>query len=57
MDVDFVAGEELLTEISCKFIRDGVAETCAADGLDLLEWHDDREGRFALTLAVRPDDD
>lgn len=57
MDVDFVAGEELLTEISRKFIRDGVAETCAADGLDLLEWHDDREGRFALTLAVRPDDD
>ncbi len=56
MDVEFAAGEDLLTEISCKFTRNGVADTCAAAGLRLLEWHEDREGRFALSLAVRPDD-
>jgi L-histidine N-alpha-methyltransferase len=55
MDVEFADGEELLTEISCKFTRAGVTETCAAAGLRVLEWHEDRDGRFALTLATRPE--
>ena len=49
--VDFAAGEELRTEISAKFRRDGVAAELAAAGLDLAEWWTDPAGDFALSLA------
>ena len=53
LDVRFAEGEDLRTEISCKFTREGVEETCAAAGLRLAEWHEDAAGRFALSLSVR----
>lgn len=53
LDVDFARGEELRTEISCKFTRQGVEAACSAAGLALHQWHTDPDGRFALALATR----
>ncbi|MFG2779465.1 L-histidine N(alpha)-methyltransferase [Streptomyces prunicolor] len=50
--VDFTAGEELRTEISAKFRKEGVRSELAATGLKLTHWWTDREGRFALSLSV-----
>ncbi|WP_030896414.1 MULTISPECIES: L-histidine N(alpha)-methyltransferase [unclassified Streptomyces] len=50
--VDFVAGEELRTEVSAKFRQEGVRAELFAAGLDLAHWWTDSEGRFALSLSV-----
>lgn len=52
LDVDFAAGEEIRTEISAKFRREGVAAELAAAGLALHSWWTDPAGDFALSLAV-----
>jgi L-histidine Nalpha-methyltransferase len=49
--LDFAAGEELRTEISAKFRREGVAAELAAAGFALRHWWTDEAGRFALSLA------
>ena len=56
MDVDFERGEDILTEISCKFTRAGLTREYAAAGLELVSWHTDARGRFALSLTA-PDAD
>ena len=53
MSVDFAAGEEMRTEISCKFTRRAVDSMYASAGLELLEWHEDPRGWFAVSLARR----
>jgi L-histidine N-alpha-methyltransferase len=53
MSVDFAAGEEMRTEISCKFTRPAVGAMYASAGLELLEWHEDPRGWFAVSLARR----
>ncbi|MCG5432864.1 L-histidine N(alpha)-methyltransferase [Mycobacterium sp. MYCO198283] len=53
VDVDFAAGEAILTEVSCKFRPDGVAAELAAAGLRRTRWWTDPAGDFALSLAVR----
>ncbi|OLZ74325.1 dimethylhistidine N-methyltransferase [Streptomyces sp. IMTB 2501] len=50
--VDFAAGEELRTEVSAKFRRDGVTAELAAAGLELTHWLTDAQSRFALSLSV-----
>ncbi|KOG34155.1 hypothetical protein AQJ84_22475 [Streptomyces resistomycificus] len=50
--VDFAAREELRTEVSAKFRRDGVRAELSAAGLDLAHWWTDGEGRIALSLSV-----
>ncbi|MFF9803919.1 L-histidine N(alpha)-methyltransferase [Streptomyces coeruleorubidus] len=50
--VDFAAGEELRTEVSAKFRREGVRAELLAAGLDLTHWWTDEAGRFALSLSV-----
>jgi L-histidine N-alpha-methyltransferase len=50
--VDFAAGEELRTEVSAKFRRDGVSAELAAAGLELSHWWTDTQGRFALSLST-----
>jgi L-histidine N-alpha-methyltransferase len=50
--VDFAADEELHTEISAKFRKEGVRSELAAVGLELAHWWTDSEGRFALSLSV-----
>jgi L-histidine N-alpha-methyltransferase len=51
--VEFAAGEELHTEISAKFRREGVESELASAGLRLARWMTDAPGDFALSLAVR----
>jgi L-histidine N-alpha-methyltransferase len=53
LTVDFGAGEEMLTEVSCKFRRGGVAEELAAAGLTLTQWWTDPNDDFGLSLSVK----
>jgi L-histidine N-alpha-methyltransferase len=53
LDVEFAAGEELRTEISCKFTRARVEADFAAGGLALDGWYTDEDRLFALSLARR----
>ncbi|MEU9205570.1 L-histidine N(alpha)-methyltransferase [Streptomyces sp. NPDC048332] len=50
--VPFEDGEELRTEVSAKFRKDGVRGELAAAGLRLSQWWTDSAGRFALSLAT-----
>jgi L-histidine N-alpha-methyltransferase len=53
LTVDFAAGEEMLTEVSCKFRPDGVTAELAAAGLrQVRAWTDDA-GDFGLSLAAK----
>ena len=52
MNVSFEPGEDILTEISCKFTREGLTREYAAAGLGLLSWHTDEHDRFALSLTA-----
>ena len=52
LSIDFAAGEELRTEISAKFRREGVEAELAGAGLRLVRWMTDPAGDFALSLAV-----
>jgi L-histidine N-alpha-methyltransferase len=53
LTVDFGAGEEMLTEVSCKFRRDGVADELAEAGLTLTQWWTDPNDDFGLSLSVK----
>jgi len=53
MDVAFADGEEMRTEISCKFTRAAVEGMYAEAGLRLVEWHEDARGWFAVSVARR----
>ena len=50
--VDFAAGEEMRTEVSAKFRKEGVGAELAAAGLEPTRWWTDEQGRFALSLSV-----
>ncbi len=52
MDVRFERGEEIRTEISCKFTRHALAREYSDAGLRMVSWHTDRDGLFALSLAA-----
>ena len=49
--VHFERGEELLTEISVKFRRDGITAELAEAGLQLRRWWTDPRDYFAVSLA------
>ncbi len=49
--VEFSEHEEMRTEISAKFRREGVEAELAAAGLELVAWWTDPPGDFALSLA------
>jgi L-histidine Nalpha-methyltransferase len=51
MEVRLAAGEEMRTEVSCKFTRGTVAAMYADAGLRPLEGHEDPRGWFAVALA------
>jgi L-histidine Nalpha-methyltransferase len=51
VEVGFEVGEEMRTEISCKFTREAVEGMYADAGLRLEEWHEDPQGWFAVSLA------
>jgi L-histidine N-alpha-methyltransferase len=50
--VDFAVGEELRTEVSAKFRKEGVGAELTAAGLEPTRWWTDEQGRFALSLSV-----
>jgi L-histidine N-alpha-methyltransferase len=51
LEVSFVAGEDIRTEISAKFRRVGVERELAAVGFRLAEWWTDAAGDFALSVS------
>ncbi|UMB69995.1 L-histidine N(alpha)-methyltransferase [Mycobacterium paraterrae] len=51
--VDFEAGEQVLTEVSCKFRPDAVADELARAGLRLSRWWTDAAGDFGLSLSTK----
>jgi L-histidine Nalpha-methyltransferase len=51
--VDFVSGEEMLTEVSCKFRSEGVESELAAAGLRRTHWWTDPDGDFGLSLSTK----
>ena len=53
LDVEFEAGEEMLTEVSCKFHPEGVRAELAEAGLRRIRWWTDDAGDFGLSLAVK----
>jgi L-histidine N-alpha-methyltransferase len=52
LDVSFARGEQLRTEVSAKFRREGVMAELEAAGFEPAEWWTDQEGRFGLSLAT-----
>jgi L-histidine N-alpha-methyltransferase len=52
LEVGFAAGEEMRTEVSAKFRRQGITAELAAAGLELRHWWTDFDSRFALSLSV-----
>lgn len=53
LTVDFAAGEEMLTEVSCKFRPEGVEAELAAAGLRRTHWWTDPAGDFGLSLSTK----
>jgi L-histidine N-alpha-methyltransferase len=53
LTVDFAAGEEMLTEVSCKFRPEGVAAELADAGLRRTHWWTDEAGDFGLSLSTK----
>jgi L-histidine N-alpha-methyltransferase len=52
LTVEFAEGEEMRTEVSAKFRREGVAGELAAAGFSMRSWWTDEGGRFGLSLSV-----
>ena len=53
LSIEFDAGEEMLTEVSCKFRPEHVARELAGAGLRRTHWWTDPAGDFGLSLAVK----
>jgi L-histidine N-alpha-methyltransferase len=51
LDVRFLAGEEMRTEVSAKFTREQIVDELGDAGLRLANWWTDPDGDFALLLA------
>ncbi|BCB76982.1 L-histidine N(alpha)-methyltransferase [Phytohabitans flavus] len=51
LSIEFAEGEELYTEVSAKFRREGIAGELAAAGFNPMRWWTDPQGRFGVTLA------
>ena len=52
LDVSFARGEQMRTEISAKFRREGITRELASAGLKVVRWWTDPRGDFALSLSV-----
>jgi L-histidine N-alpha-methyltransferase len=52
MEVSFEGGEDIRTEISCKFTRAMLAREYSLVGLDLIGWYTDPSNGFALSLTA-----
>ena len=54
MTVAFERGEEMRTEISTKFRREGLEGIYAEAGLEMTGWWTDPEGLFGLLAGASP---
>ena len=52
LTVEFADGEEMRTEVSAKFRREGVAGELAAAGFTMRSWWTDAADQFGLSLSV-----
>ena len=52
LEVQFEDGEQVLTEISAKFRREGITDELAAAGMAVTDWWTDVANDFALSLSV-----
>lgn len=52
LEITFADGEELRTEVSAKFRREGLAAELAAAGFAVRDWWTDEGARFSVTLAA-----
>ncbi|MDT0327484.1 L-histidine N(alpha)-methyltransferase [Nocardiopsis lambiniae] len=52
LEVDFSAGEELRTEISAKFRKEGLIRELDGAGFALTHWWTDPDGDFSLSLSA-----
>jgi L-histidine N-alpha-methyltransferase len=52
LTIEFSDGEEIRTEISAKFRRDGITAELAAAGLTLQQWWTDPDGLYGVSLSV-----
>jgi len=52
LTVEFADGEEMRTEVSAKFRREGVAAELAAAGFAMRRWWTDSADQFGLSLSV-----
>jgi len=50
--VEFAQGEEMLTQVSAKFRREGIAAELAASGFAMRSWWTDDGGQFGLSLSA-----
>ena len=50
--IDFADGEEMRTEVSAKFRREGVADELAAAGFAMRSWWTDAAAQFGVSLSV-----
>ena len=53
-ELSLAPGEEIRTEISAKFTREGITGELEDAGLNVRRWCVDAQDRFGLVLAVRP---
>ena len=53
VQMDLQRGDEIRTEISCKYTREAFAAHAQRAGLQLTQWHTDPKELFALAL-LRP---
>jgi L-histidine N-alpha-methyltransferase len=53
LELDFLAGDEIRTEISAKYTRGSLARQLDRTGLQLERWYADEQDRFALALLRR----
>lgn len=51
LDLDFSEGEEMRTEISTKFAREGLESIFAEAELEMTDWFESNGGEYALALA------
>jgi len=52
LEVTFAAGEQMRTEVSAKFRREGVAAELAGAGFSMAGWWTDEQGMFGVSLSV-----
>ena len=55
LQVEFVAGEQMRTELSAKFTETRVRDELDLAGLRLMRWWTDKRADFALSLAIPTD--